>query len=54
MDIAAGIIIIKELGGETTDLRGDDLDMLNQNSLFVSKPGLHGDILKHYLKGGNW
>ncbi|RSD28166.1 inositol monophosphatase family protein [Mesobacillus subterraneus] len=53
-DIAAGIILIKELGGEATDLRGNELDLLKENSLFVSKPGLHSEILKHYLKDGKW
>lgn len=53
-DIAAGIIMITELGGKATNLRGEELDMLKENSLFVSKPGLHGDILKNYLKDGEW
>lgn len=53
-DFAAGIIMIEELGGKATTLRGEELDMLKENSLFVSKPGLHGDILKKYLKDGNW
>jgi myo-inositol-1(or 4)-monophosphatase len=53
-DIAAGIIMITELGGKATNLRGEELDMLKENSLFVSKPGLHGDILKNYLKDGKW
>lgn len=53
-DIAAGIIMIEELGGVATNLRGEDFDMLKENSLFVSKPGLHGEILKNYLKEGKW
>lgn len=53
-DFAAGIIMIKELGGKATNLRGEDLDMLKGDSLFVSKPGLHGDIMKNYLKDGKW
>lgn len=53
-DIAAGIIMITELGGKATNLRGEELDMLKGNSLFVSKPGLHGDIMKNYLKDGKW
>lgn len=53
-DFAAGIIMVKELGGEATDLRGKEFDMLSESSLFVSKPGLHNDILKNYLKDGNW
>lgn len=53
-DFAAGIIMIKELGGVATNLRGEQLDLLNQSSVFVAKPGLHGEILKNYLKDGKW
>ncbi|WP_210366416.1 inositol monophosphatase family protein [Bacillus sp. REN3] len=53
-DFAAGIILIKELGGEATNLRGEELDMLEENSIFVSKPGLHNEILEKYLKDGKW
>lgn len=53
-DFAAGIIMIRELGGAATTLQGKKLDMLNQNSVFVSKPGLYEEILKNYLKGGEW
>jgi len=53
-DFAAGIIMIEELGGVATNLRGGKLDLLNQSSLFVAKPGLHGEILKKYLKNGQW
>lgn len=53
-DFAAGVIMIRELGGVATTLKGEELDMLKENSLFVSKPGLHGDILGNYLKDGKW
>jgi myo-inositol-1(or 4)-monophosphatase len=53
-DFAAGIIMIKELGGAATNLRGEELDLLSENSLFVSKPGLHHAILKNYLQDGKW
>lgn len=53
-DYAAGAVIIKELGGVVTNLRGEKLDYLTQDSLFVAKPGLHQTILQEYLKGGKW
>jgi myo-inositol-1(or 4)-monophosphatase len=53
-DFAAGAVIVEELGGVVTNLRGENLDFLSQNSLFVAKPGLHQTILKDYLKDGKW
>jgi myo-inositol-1(or 4)-monophosphatase len=53
-DFAAGIIFIEELGGEVSDLKGNPLNLLEQNSVFVSKPGLHEEILTKYLKDGKW
>lgn len=53
-DFAAGIIMVEELGGVATNLRGEALDLLKENSVFVSKPGLHGTILRDYLKDGKW
>ncbi|AZU61376.1 inositol monophosphatase family protein [Neobacillus mesonae] len=53
-DFAAGAILVEELGGIVTNLRGEKLDFLSKDSLFAAKPGLHQDILKNYLKNGNW
>ncbi|WP_420491647.1 inositol monophosphatase family protein [Neobacillus drentensis] len=53
-DYAAGVVIIEELGGIVTNLRGEKLDFLTQDSLFAAKPGLHQTILKEYLKDGRW
>lgn len=53
-DVAAGAIIIEELGGVVTNLRGEKLNFLKQDSLFTAKPGLHQTILKDYLKDGKW
>lgn len=53
-DVAGGIVLIEELGGEITDLRGKKLNMLENNSVFVSKPGLHKEVLAGYLQDGNW
>ncbi|CAG9619866.1 inositol monophosphatase family protein [Sutcliffiella rhizosphaerae] len=48
-DFAAGLIMVQELGGKVTTLLGEPLNLLEQNSVFVSKPGLHEEISKDYL-----
>ena len=53
-DVAAGAVILEELGGVVTNLRGEKLNLLSNDSLFAAKPGLHESILKDYLKGGQW
>jgi myo-inositol-1(or 4)-monophosphatase len=53
-DVAAGAVIIEELGGLVTNLRGGKLDFLSTDSLLAAKPGLHQSILNDYLKGGQW
>jgi myo-inositol-1(or 4)-monophosphatase len=53
-DVAGGAIIVEELGGIVTNLRGSKFDFVSQDSLLVAKPGLHEIILKEYLKDGKW
>ncbi|MDP4161656.1 MAG: inositol monophosphatase family protein [Bacillota bacterium] len=53
-DVAAGAVIVEELGGIITNLRGEKLDFVNQDSLLASGPGLHSTILHDYLKDGKW
>lgn len=53
-DFAAGAVIIEELGGVVTNLRGEKLNFLSQDSLFTANSGLHQAILKDYLKEGKW
>jgi myo-inositol-1(or 4)-monophosphatase len=48
-DFAAGVILIEELGGITSDLFGNKLDFLGKGSVFVSKPGLHEKILHEHI-----
>ncbi|PLR84062.1 inositol monophosphatase [Bacillus canaveralius] len=52
-DIAGGAVIIKELGGLVTTLTGEELDFLTAGPVFVSKPGLHEQILTNYLQPEN-
>jgi myo-inositol-1(or 4)-monophosphatase len=51
-DFAGGSVIVEELGGIVTNLRGEKLDFLTKDSLLVAKPGLHQTILNDYLKKG--
>ncbi|WP_195891903.1 inositol monophosphatase family protein [Neobacillus dielmonensis] len=53
-DYAGGAVIVEELGGIITNLRGERLDCLSQDSVFAAKPGLHQTILEEYLKNGKW
>jgi myo-inositol-1(or 4)-monophosphatase len=53
-DFAAGSVIVEELGGIVTNLRGEKLNFLKQDSLFCAKPSLHQTILQEYLKDGKW
>jgi myo-inositol-1(or 4)-monophosphatase len=53
-DVAAGSVIIEELGGVVTNLRGNKLDFVSKDSLLVAKPGLHQTIINDYLKQGKW
>ncbi|MDP4086657.1 MAG: inositol monophosphatase family protein [Bacillota bacterium] len=53
-DYAGGVVIVEELGGFATNLKGEKLDYLTKDSVFVAKPGLHETILKEYLKEGKW
>lgn len=53
-DVAAGAVIIEELGGIVTNLRGKKLDFLSKDSLLVAKPGLHQSIINDYLNEGKW
>ena len=53
-DIAAGIIMVEEAGGVATDMRGKELTLLGESSLFVARPGLHQEIIENYLKRGEW
>jgi myo-inositol-1(or 4)-monophosphatase len=53
-DVAAGSVIIEELGGVVTNLRGKKLDFISKDSLLVAKPGLHQTIVNDYLKEGKW
>lgn len=53
-DFAAGKVLLEEVGGVATTLRGDSLKLSGENTVLVSKPGLHKQVLENYLMNGNW
>jgi len=50
-DIAAGIVIVEEVGGITTSLDGKPIDLLKKSSVFVANPKIHKQVLKEYIEG---
>lgn len=53
-DFAAGLVLVEEVGGVATTLNGKSIKLLEQNSIFISKPGFHQKVMKDYLQNGNW
>ncbi|HEY4554099.1 MAG TPA: inositol monophosphatase family protein [Bacillaceae bacterium] len=51
-DFAGGKVIVEELGGIVTNLKGEPLDMMGTNSVLAAKPGLHEAIIKDFLNKG--
>lgn len=50
-DIAAGIVIVNEVGGVTTDIDGARLNMLEKNSVLTCNPDLQQEIIQFLEKG---
>ncbi|RFU71125.1 inositol monophosphatase family protein [Peribacillus saganii] len=48
-DVAGGAVLVEEVGGLVTDLRGKPLDLVNGGSVFACRPVLHEEVLKKYL-----
>lgn len=46
-DFAAGLILIKEVGGVYTRADGLPIDMVRKNSVMAGKKGLHDEIIAH-------
>lgn len=48
-DIAAGKIIVNEVGGKTTRVDGDSVNMLTRNPIITCNANIHSDIISKYL-----
>lgn len=51
-DIAAGMIIVNEVGGVTTNADGKEIDLLRKNSVVTCNKQLHQTLIKEYLQKG--
>ncbi|MFD2628251.1 inositol monophosphatase family protein [Oceanobacillus kapialis] len=51
-DIAAGMVIINEVGGVTTTADGNPVNMLTKNSIFTCNPCVQQEILEDFLIKG--
>ncbi|MET3698140.1 myo-inositol-1(or 4)-monophosphatase [Bacillus oleivorans] len=49
-DYAAGKLLIEEVGGKTSNLKGEPLSLLNPSSLLVGGPTVYDEIRENYLK----
>ncbi|WP_404452463.1 inositol monophosphatase family protein [Virgibacillus necropolis] len=51
-DIAAGMIIVHEVGGVTTNVVGEDVNMVENNSILVCHPSIQEKIINDYILKG--
>lgn len=49
-DIAGGMVIAKEVGAIVTTLGNEPINLLEQNTFIVSKPGLHKELVTNYIQ----
>jgi len=50
-DIAAGIVIVNEVGGITTDIDGNEINLLSKSSILTCNSELQNAILSYIQKG---
>lgn len=51
-DVAAGMVIVGETGGVTTTIYGDDVNMLQKNSILTCNPAIQNEIIVNYMQKG--
>ncbi|GAB4072293.1 inositol-1-monophosphatase [Barrientosiimonas marina] len=51
-DIAAGIIIVDEVGGNTMNAFGDSVNLLQKGSVLTCNPAIQENIVEDYIKKG--
>lgn len=47
-DYAAGMIIIDEVGGRTTNLLGEEIDILHKDSILAANQSLHAELTGYF------
>lgn len=51
-DVAAGIVIVNEVGGITTTIYGDQVNLLDKNSILTCNPAIKNKIVEDYMQKG--
>ncbi|MFC2950242.1 inositol monophosphatase family protein [Virgibacillus sediminis] len=51
-DVAAGIVLVNETGGVTTNIDGTELNMLDKDSVLTCNPAIQDRLLNSYIKHG--
>lgn len=49
-DVAGGMIIAREVGAISTNLNGENLKLLGQDTFIVARESLHNQIIKNYIR----
>ncbi|MFC7061345.1 inositol monophosphatase family protein [Halobacillus seohaensis] len=49
-DVAAGKIIVNEVGGLVTTADGKDIDMLNRTTMLASHPRIHSEVIRNFVE----
>ncbi|MBB5179029.1 myo-inositol-1(or 4)-monophosphatase [Planomicrobium koreense] len=49
-DIAGGSVIVREVGGMTSNFKGDKENLLVQDTFMAANPSIHGKILSEYIQ----
>lgn len=49
-DFAAGMVLLREVGGVYTTFEGEPLDILQRSSVFVGKKQIHHEVLTNIIK----
>ncbi|GGD19475.1 inositol monophosphatase family protein [Pontibacillus salipaludis] len=49
-DVAAGIVLLNEVGGITTKADGTEVNMLTTNSIIASNPAIHREIIDKHIE----
>ncbi|SHF48388.1 inositol monophosphatase family protein [Ornithinibacillus halophilus] len=51
-DVAAGIVIVNEVGGVTTTIDGQSVNMLTTNPIITCNSEIHSQVIVEYIKKG--
>lgn len=51
-DIAAGIVIVNEVGGKTTNAFGEQVNMLHKNPVLTCNASIQAELIEDYMKKG--